>query len=70
MAIFYYKHIQLHLRKDQCIRLKHILSYSDEFCDFQELDCKLNDAIYEKERIDISIHEFRWIKNNMHLSRC
>ena len=70
MAIFHYKGIQIHLRKDQCLKLKYILSYSDEFYEFQDLDCKINQAIYEKEWIDLNIHEFRWIKQNMHLSRC
>jgi hypothetical protein len=69
MTIFHYKGIQIHLRKDQCIRLKYILVYSDEFYEFENLDEKLNEAIQQKEIVEINLHEFRWIKRNIHLSR-
>jgi hypothetical protein len=68
--IFHYKGIQIHLRKDQCLKLKYILSYSDEFNEFEDLDCKLNDAILKMKDVQLNIHEFKWIKENMHLSRC
>jgi len=69
MVIFHFKGIQIYLRKDQCMRLKYILSCSDDSYQYEDLDAKLNDAIKQKEFICITFHEFRWIKNNMHLSR-
>ena len=69
MTIFHYKGIQIHLRKDQCIRLKYILVYSDELFQYQQLDSKLNDAIQQKEIIEMDLREFRWLKENIHLSK-
>ena len=73
MAIFHYKNIQIHLRKNQCMRLKQILSMSDEYPDFEELDYKLYHSYYQNIdniNVHINMKEFLWIKNNMHLSRC
>lgn len=67
MAIFYYKNIQIHLKKDQCMRLKNILCMSDECSDFEELEYKLND--FTNKLIQLNYKEFLWMKQNLHLSR-
>ena len=69
MSILYYKGIQIHVRKEQCIKLKYILSYSDEFYEFEELHFKLNEAILKMKDVHLNVNEFNWIKQNIQLCK-
>jgi len=67
--ILYYNGIQIYLRKEQCIRLKYILCYSNEKIKYENLNYKLNDAIHSNRDIHLNLNEFRWIKENIILSK-